>query len=68
MAREQQLARQPLCERHLQRGEVEPATVVHHRVPHRGAWALFIDPSNHESACKACHDGEIQREERAAHG
>lgn len=65
-ARQAQLARQPLCERHLARGDVVAATVVNHRIPHRGAWALFIDPANHESVCKPCHDGDIQREERAA--
>lgn len=62
-ARLAQLALQPLCERHLARGHVVPAAVVNHRVPHRGVWDLFIDPANHESTCKACHDGEIQREE-----
>lgn len=62
-ARLAQLALQPLCERHLARDQVVPATVVNHRRPHRGDWALFIDPMNHESVCKACHDGEIQREE-----
>ncbi|KTS25525.1 hypothetical protein NS228_20425 [Methylobacterium indicum] len=65
-AREAQLAREPLCERHKARGAVVPATVVNHRRPHRGDWALFIDPANHESVCKSCHDRVIQREERAA--
>lgn len=63
VARAAQLALQPLCERHLARGEVVPATVVNHRLPHRGDWALFIDPANHESTCKLCHDRDIQREE-----
>ncbi|MBY0299809.1 MAG: HNH endonuclease [Methylobacterium sp.] len=66
LAREAQLARAPLCERHGARGEIVPATVVNHRRPHRGEWALFIDPANHESVCKPCHDREIQREERAS--
>jgi len=39
-------------------------TVVNHRRPHRGDWALFIDPRNHESVCKPCHDSAIQREEK----
>lgn len=63
-AREAQLDRQPLCERCLERGDEVPANVVNHRIPHKGDWSLFIDPENHESACKPCHDGEIQREER----
>lgn len=62
-ARLAQLAQHPLCERCLARGELVPATVVNHRKRHRGDWTLFFDPANHESACKACHDGEIKREE-----
>ncbi|MBX3543592.1 HNH endonuclease [Chelatococcus sp.] len=65
-ARNAQLNSQPLCERCLPRDEIVPATVVNHRRAHQGDWSLFIDPKNHESVCKPCHDGEIQREERAA--
>jgi 5-methylcytosine-specific restriction protein A len=61
--RAQQLARQALCERHLKLGQDEPADTVNHRKPHEGDWALFIDPNNHESVCKACHDIVIQAEE-----
>lgn len=63
-AREAQLARQPLCERCLEAGRVTAATVVNHRRPHKGSWALFLDPGNHESCCKPHHDREIQSEER----
>ncbi len=63
--REAQLARQPLCERHLRRGQTIAATVVNHRRPHRGDTHLFFDPANHESSCKPCHDGPIQRDEAA---
>lgn len=62
--RAEQLARQPLCERHLARGEVVEATVANHREPHRGDWEKFVN-GELESACKPCHDGVIQREERA---
>ena len=61
--RAQQLARQPLCERHKQRGRDVPADTVNHRKPHAGDWALFIDPDNHESTCKECHDQIIKAEE-----
>jgi 5-methylcytosine-specific restriction protein A len=61
--RAQQLARQPLCERHLKRGQDVPADTVNHRIPHEGNWDLFIDPDNHESTCKACHDQIIKAEE-----
>lgn len=63
-ARPAQLSRQPYCERCLRQGLKVKATVVNHRIPHRGNWALFIDPSNHESTCKPCHDSAIQREEK----
>lgn len=59
-----QLDRQPLCERHLKRGLVVLATVVNHVGRHRGDWERFIS-GPFESSCKACHDSEIQREERA---
>jgi 5-methylcytosine-specific restriction protein A len=67
VARAAQLAKQPLCERCLQRKRIVAATVVNHRKPHKGDWALFIDPANHESSCKPCHDGEIQQEERTGY-
>lgn len=63
IARDRQLARWPLCGRCQKAGRVTVATVVNHRKPHRGDWALFIDPENHESVCKDHHDGLIQREE-----
>ena len=44
------------------------ATIVNHRTPHRGDWALFIDPANHESTCKPHHDRDIQAGERGAAG
>lgn len=64
-AREVQFAKQPLCERCLRAGHITGATVVNHRIAHRGDEVLFFDPSNHESTCKRCHDRDIQREERA---
>jgi hypothetical protein len=61
--RDEQLAKQPLCERCLARHVVRAATVVNHRQPHRGDWELFV-AGPFESCCKPCHDGEVQREER----
>jgi 5-methylcytosine-specific restriction protein A len=64
----QQLRRQPLCETCIANGvrPPNPATIAHHKTPHEGDWQLFIDPSNHASACKSCHDSELQSEERRA--
>ncbi len=63
-----QLLREPFCRscalryppddpRHRTR-----ATVVDHIRPFRGDWALFIDPANHQSLCKACHDRKTAAE------
>lgn len=59
--RAQQLQRRPICET----CRSAPATIAHHKRPHQGVWQLFADPFNLESACKKCHDGAIQRGERA---
>lgn len=53
------LVEHPLCARHLALGQVVPATVVHHRVPHRGDERLFWDPQNHEGVCAPCHDAVV---------
>ena len=46
-AKRRQLAWQPLCEMCEGRGRTVPATIVHHRTPHRGDWAIFIDADKH---------------------
>ena len=75
--RPEQLAREPFCRtcaakyppsdpRHRTR-----ATVVDHVVPFRGSWELFVDPRNHQSLCKSCHDrktAQEQAEERGENG
>lgn len=63
-ARAAQLSSQPLCELCLEAKRTVPATVVNHKTPHKGDWQLFIDPTNHQSVCKPCHDGAIQSFER----
>ena len=37
--------------------------MVDHVKPHRGDWALFIDPANHQSLCKHHHDQKTAREQ-----
>lgn len=39
------------------------AAVANHKTPHKGNEALFFDLDNVETACKACHDTLVQREE-----
>ncbi len=60
-----QLVREPFCRECAKRGIRTPATVVDHIRPHRGDWALFIDPANHQSLCKSCHDRKTAREQAA---
>tara|TARA_R110002072_G_scaffold38314_4_gene110901 strand:+ start:8683 stop:9030 length:348 start_codon:yes stop_codon:yes gene_type:complete len=55
----------PLCERCEAAGRMEPATVVNHRIPHRGDLKLFWNRKNWEPTCKRHHDSDIQREERS---
>jgi 5-methylcytosine-specific restriction enzyme A len=40
------------------------ATVVDHRIPHRGDRELFWDRSGWQSLCARCHDSHKQREEK----
>lgn len=64
-ARATYLAANPLCVMCAQRGVVTPATVVDHKVPHRGDSGLFWDSGNWQSLCKRCHDSHKQRLERS---
>lgn len=61
--RAHQLALQPLCEWCLKKGLVTPATEVHHSIPHRGEYNLFIN-GELVSLCKHCHDSDAQRLEQ----
>lgn len=62
--RPEQLMREPFCRacQALNPPVRTRATVVDHVVPHRGSWALFIDPLNHQSLCKNHHDQKTARE------
>lgn len=58
-----QLMRQPFCCSCQAVGIRRRATVVDHIVPHRGDWAMFIDPANHQSLCKNHHDRKTALEQ-----
>jgi 5-methylcytosine-specific restriction protein A len=65
-AREQWLAAHPLCQcRGVRRrsASVADATVVDHRVPHKGDLKLFWDRKNWQSMAKECHDRKTARED-----
>lgn len=64
-AREAFLREHPLCEDHRKRGQVVAATVVDHKIPHRGDLSLFWDRKNWQALCKHCHDSHKQRLEKS---
>lgn len=57
-----QLLREPWCRECGRRGIRTRAAVVDHVTPFRGDWTLFLDPANHQSLCKHCHDQKTARE------
>lgn len=62
-AREGFLSSHPLCVEHEKLGEIVPATVVDHIIPHRGDKALFWDRDNWQPLCKPCHDQKTATED-----
>lgn len=46
----------PLCVFCLARGRGSRATVVDHKVPHRGDQQLFWDEKNWQALCSPCHN------------
>ena len=68
LVRPAQLLREPFCRECAKRGDRIWATVVDHIKPHRGSWPLFIDPANHQSLCKRCHDRKTALEQRKTGG
>ena len=45
-------------------GSHPPATVVDHKIPHKGDSVLFWNQENWQSLCGTCHDSVKQAEER----
>lgn len=62
-ARLEFLREHPLCCMCEAQGIVKVATVVDHRVPHRGDQRLFWDRGNWQSLCATHHSRDKQREE-----
>ncbi|MBN8957648.1 MAG: HNH endonuclease [Rhizobiales bacterium] len=54
--RDAQLEAEPLCLRCKAANRLTPATVAHHKKPHKGDEVLFFDPNNVTSSCADCHD------------
>ena len=62
------LAKHPLCCQCGEAGQVVPATVVDHIVPHRGDRALFWDRQNWQPLCQMHHDRKTAMEDSAFAG
>ncbi|MDN7144082.1 HNH endonuclease [Pseudomonas sp. JQ170] len=62
-ARERYLFDHPLCVYCARHGLTAAASVVDHKIPHRGDQDLFWNQSNWQSLCKPCHDSVKQAEE-----
>lgn len=67
LLRETYLAEHPLCEICEGAGEVVAASVVHHRIAHRGDAGRFFDPDNLAALCPACHDTFGQEQDLYGH-
>lgn len=61
------LRNNPLCEFCADEGRAEPATILDHKVPHKGDKKKFYDQSNWQGLCKPHHDGLKQKMEKNAH-
>lgn len=67
-ARERFLRLHPLCQcEDCMEGEkrLTVASIVDHRIPHRGDQSLFWDESNWQAMAKPCHDRKTQIETAA---
>ena len=53
----------PMCECPECKGVKRVATVVDHRIPHRGDVALFWDECNWQAMAKPCHDRKTASED-----
>ena len=59
-----QLLKEPFCRSCARQGRRIRATDVDHITPHRGDWALFVNPNNLQSLCHSCHSRKTAAEMR----
>lgn len=57
LLRKEKLTNDPLCEMHLQKGQIVPATEVHHiiDIDDKPTLENALDSNNLMSLCKSCH-------------
>lgn len=56
----------PLCVMCEAESRITVATVVDHKIAHRGDQALFWDKTNWQSLCKPHHDSDAQKKDNAS--
>jgi hypothetical protein len=61
------LDQNPLCAPCLKSHRETPATIVHHKIEHKGDETLFWDWDNLESVCASCHSGHIRVSEHVGY-
>ena len=62
------LDQNPLCAPCLKiSGKETPATIVHHKIEHKGDEVLFWSWDNLESVCASCHSGHIRVSEHVGY-
>ncbi|WP_085981300.1 MULTISPECIES: HNH endonuclease signature motif containing protein [unclassified Paenibacillus] len=47
----------------MDKGKLEPATVVDHITPHKGDMGLFWDQGNWQPLCATCHSIKTAKED-----
>lgn len=60
----QYLRKHPMCVSCMAEGRFVPATVVDHRIPHRGDETLMWNQDNWQALCKPCHDKKTWTEDK----
>lgn len=60
------LRNHPLCVYCEREGRIKAASLVDHKIPHRGNMKLFWDSDNWAALCSHCHNTTKAAEERAA--
>lgn len=63
--RENKLCHDPLCEIHLIKNQLVPATDVHHLIPISKDYSLRFEFTNLQSLCHYCHSVITSEEKRA---
>ena len=61
------LDQNPLCNPCLKSNIETPATIVHHKIEHKGDETLFWDWNNLEGVCASCHSGHIRVSEHVGY-